>query len=764
MMLSTVDIIAAGTTGQEVIELAIAGQTVATYNQLGSGGFDGQYQTLTYTTAETLTADDVRIQFTNDVWDPANGIDRNVRIDAIVIDGVRYETEDSSVFSTGTWSPSDGVQPGFGRGEYLHTDGYIQYAGGGGSSTPISINAAGAEGTESFALQIDGQTVQTWTNIGTDFIRYNYAANGDVTADQIRVVFFNDQWDPANGIDSNLIVDNINVGGVTYETEAANVFSTGTWLPDDGIAAGFGRGDTLNGNGYFQFSSQGVVDPPVDSTYLLTPTRLTWQQAEDYAQEVGGHLVTINDAAEDSFLQSTFGTDQSFWTGLNDIATEGNFVWSSGESVTYTNFAPGEPNDFRGNQDAVVINFTSDKLWDDHSAANRNFGIVEVPVTSPPVDNGVTYFVATNGSDSFDEGQSQDRSTPWRTIQRAVDAAQAGDTIIVADGTYNEEIFLKNDGNQGEDIVLRSENRQGARLLGFISGRGISHITVDGFDITNSRENGNTKGIAFYESHHVTIKNNLVRDSFGGGISVDQSDWILIEGNTTHDNAALEPAQHSGISVFQPQYRGEDDRAWGIVIRNNVSYNNINLLDNPNCCGRPTDGSGIVLDDFLNSQASGNGVVYERRTLVENNITHSNGGHGIHVYRAQNIDIRNNTSVGNLGNLTFGGEVSVQQSERIRIYNNILSARPGESAAQIFDSNDISIEYNLVNGPISGLESSATNLYTAPDFETGTLRLRAGAAGVNQGIAQDLPTSFDLSGQNRVVGTVDIGAFERQDG
>ena len=254
-MLSTVDIIAAGTTNQEIIELEIGGETVASFGELGTGAFDGQFQTRTFTTADRVTADDVRIQFSNDFFDAATGSDRNVRIDAIVIDGVRFETEDSSVFSTGTFLDSDGIQPGFGRGELLHTNGFFQYAGGGGNSTSITVNARGFEGTESFALQIDGQTVQTFENIGTNFSSFNFEATGNVTADQLRVVFLNDQFDPANGVDSNLVVDDIVVGSVQFETEAPNVFSTATFRTEDGIVEGFGRGDTLHGNGFFQFAT-----------------------------------------------------------------------------------------------------------------------------------------------------------------------------------------------------------------------------------------------------------------------------------------------------------------------------------------------------------------------------------------------------------------------------------------------------------------------------------------------------------------------------
>ena len=36
-----------------------------------------------------------------------------------------------------------------------------------------------------------------------------------------------------------------------------------------------------------------------------------------------------------------------FWTGFNDIGRGGEFVWTTGEPVTYTNWHPGEPNNYR---------------------------------------------------------------------------------------------------------------------------------------------------------------------------------------------------------------------------------------------------------------------------------------------------------------------------------------------------------------------------------------------------------------------------------
>ncbi len=262
-MLAAIDIIAAGVLGEEQMSLQIDGQTVQTWTDLGGNAYQGQFLTFSYSDANPVTADQVRVTFDNDFYDPANGIDRNLRVDAIVIDGTRFETEDPLVYSTGTWRPSDGATPGFRESEYLHTTGYFQYKTPIGSDqTLIQIRAAGDESIEQFDLQIDTTTVASFTT--TDLMQvFEYTASGVVTADQIRVVFTNDYYDPANGIDRNLSVDFITVGGVVYETEAPNVLTTGTWRPLDGVTPGFRQTQRLHTNGYFAYEQ--LIEPGVIS-------------------------------------------------------------------------------------------------------------------------------------------------------------------------------------------------------------------------------------------------------------------------------------------------------------------------------------------------------------------------------------------------------------------------------------------------------------------------------------------------------------------
>ena len=89
--------------------------------------------------------------------------------------------------------------------------------------------------------------------------------------------------------------------------------------------------------------------------YLLTDGVVTWAGAQAQAQALGGHVVTINDAAEQAWLLQTFSRFGHQWIGMTDQAVEGTWRWISGEPVTYTNWAGGQPQS-HGSYDWAYLN------------------------------------------------------------------------------------------------------------------------------------------------------------------------------------------------------------------------------------------------------------------------------------------------------------------------------------------------------------------------------------------------------------------------
>ncbi|HWQ84678.1 MAG TPA: LamG-like jellyroll fold domain-containing protein, partial [Anaerolineales bacterium] len=109
--------------------------------------------------------------------------------------------------------------------------------------------------------------------------------------------------------------------------------------------------------------------------YTITSDAVTWYNAEVQARALGGHLVTINDALENDWLLSTFSSHLNFWTGINDEAQKGVYVWASAEPAGYTNWASGQPNN-SNNQDYGTMRAGGQWFTDSPSTTHR--GIIEV--------------------------------------------------------------------------------------------------------------------------------------------------------------------------------------------------------------------------------------------------------------------------------------------------------------------------------------------------------------------------------------------------
>ena len=69
------------------------------------------------------------------------------------------------------------------------------------------------------------------------------------------------------------------------------------------------------------------------SCYELLHTKLPWKDADDECRRAGGHLVTINDNTEQTYLQAfmlRYNPREDVWIGLYDKNSEGVYHWLSG--------------------------------------------------------------------------------------------------------------------------------------------------------------------------------------------------------------------------------------------------------------------------------------------------------------------------------------------------------------------------------------------------------------------------------------------------
>lgn len=126
----------------------------------------------------------------------------------------------------------------------------------------------------------------------------------------------------------------------------------------------------------------------------------TWEDAESEAVSLGGHLVTINDAAEQQWLNEHFPRDESqgdppLWIGLYQLPGSsepgGGWVWVSSEPVTFTNWHPAEPNDGNPsvNERFAELHHFYIGPWNDAIGEKSQPGIIEIGSAIPPSCNVV---------------------------------------------------------------------------------------------------------------------------------------------------------------------------------------------------------------------------------------------------------------------------------------------------------------------------------------------------------------------------------------
>jgi len=113
--------------------------------------------------------------------------------------------------------------------------------------------------------------------------------------------------------------------------------------------------------------------------YMFCSSAQAWTTAQSECDSYGYHMLTIDDATEDSWVDTTADSysTSKWWFGLNDRDSEGTFTWEDGSSSTYTNWRSGEPNDSNSNEDCAQLNRWTDGTWNDEPCSSSFYYICE---------------------------------------------------------------------------------------------------------------------------------------------------------------------------------------------------------------------------------------------------------------------------------------------------------------------------------------------------------------------------------------------------
>jgi hypothetical protein len=292
-----------------------------------------------------------------------------------------------------------------------------------------------------------------------------------------------------------------------------------------------------------------------------------------------------------------------------------------------------------------------------------------------------TYYVSPSGSDYSDGTESQ----PFKSIQKAADTVDAGDTVIVKDGIYQDTdsdsnvVYLTRGGSSSNWITFKAETKWNAVIngnataqYGFSSKKDVAYIRIEDFEITNV---------------------------IGTGISISQggnSNFVIYRNKIHHIGGQ---GFYSGS--YSPGYHIIDSNLiydWGTITKNNLAHGIYTSADNlliiNNIFIQPTDtgvgwaitAAGIIDGKIVNNTFYGTNtdkyghiVIWKDNSglLIQNNIFHDPKGAGIYCWdtlQSINMKVKNNIFYPDVSEIYSGS--GSEKCPSISTSNNYLNTDP----------------------------------------------------------------------------------------
>ncbi len=433
---------------------------------------------------------------------------------------------------------------------------------------------------------------------------------------------------------------------------------------------------------------------------------------------------------------------------------------------------------------------------------------------------GTTYYVsATNGNNNNPGNES---GKPLRTIQAAINKAQAGDSISVRGGTYSERLHIQKPGTSGSPLVIAAHEGEEA----IIDGTGLAvpddagllviqqsqDVTLSGLTIRNSAG----RGVLISKSSRVRVRGFKLEHCFAGGIFSDQCDDLVIEKCAVRGcarrflavgasgiNSAIAARHSRDVTIQENQVHENSDEGISILVGcqkvkvyKNTCYDNrnsqisvtssIDVLIDSNLCYHTGNqdlldlqgnrGAGITKHDL--SRYRTRGTWHTRNLRVVNNFV-VGCGVGFRSSRTggqlTNFQMAHNTilnSVNSPVDINLHGPSVLSYIE-----NNLIASTTEEAPARVSNGDGIVWRHNLwsefpgphIFNPVSDIvetEIGLTNIdapVVAGELSPDIYKLTGNSIAIDRGVVRSDATTVDYWGNPRN-GIPDLGASEFPNG
>lgn len=379
---------------------------------------------------------------------------------------------------------------------------------------------------------------------------------------------------------------------------------------------------------------------------------------------------------------------------------------------------------------------------------------------------GNTIYVSTTGDNRNSGSQSQ----PLRSIQRAIDIAQAGDTIYVRGGTYHEALLITKSGTAqrplrlyafpGELPVLDGRYNLPTGATGgcsnvapkhcfvyqpLVSFRG-SHWEFSGFKIIRSQGRGiGVSSRPGTKTRNILIDSCLVDNVRSSGIHVLNSAHVTVQRCSV-----------ASAGNFATHARSAQELNWPVIV-NVVGSDHVTLRKNK------------IHENWGEGAAAGRNSTH---VTIEDNVIFDNYALQVYVQRSQDILVQRNLVYHtNAAQFRRGGNPSsciVVNNEngfsgslvtnRVKVMNNITTgcgqgiAIWGNSGTAIRTSN-VEISHNIAANAVRNTTSAPVGILVNPKTQLQNVKVHNNIVLQNEGHPVYLPSSDHVRVNNNIWST-----------
>jgi parallel beta-helix repeat protein len=339
---------------------------------------------------------------------------------------------------------------------------------------------------------------------------------------------------------------------------------------------------------------------------------------------------------------------------------------------------------------------------------------------SPVQANEGPYYVSATGNDAND-GSASDNAHAWLTIQHAVDNVTAGDTIMVAAGTYTENVNVNKSltltGASSATVIVNASAHTNWPVFSVNA----SSVNISGFRLTGAIDVSTTEAPFFETTAGITLGDNVANCNISNNILTGNYNGIRLNSGS-HNNTFTSNDASSNINEGFELYHSDNNTFTSNTANLNTKYGFKMETASHNTFTGNIANSNTKYGFFLAAgtpTGSPPGCLYNTFT---NNTANLNTEYGI---RIDNGD--HNTLTGNTFNANVVAGIRLKEVlTNLTVNNNNITNNPiGIDIA--------TIATNVTTWTVTKNNISGNTIYGVSNLGTGTLNAERNWWGDNSG-------------------------------